>query len=107
MKIKEPEVPETNAANVIIYRWPGDLKPWPGNARVHNSKQVAKLKNSLQKFGFTSPVQVDEESVILCGHGRVPAAKEICDVKLRNGWVEGFLNELLAFPNGPTRRSGR
>ena len=61
----------------IINRPPEDLKPWPGNPRTHSDKQLVKLKASIQKFGFTAPVLVDEEGVILSGHGRVLAAKAL------------------------------
>ena len=77
MKTKETEVLETNLASDLIDRRPGDLKPWPGNPRTHNDKQLAKLKTSIQKFGFTAPVLVDEAGVILSGHGRVQAAIEL------------------------------
>jgi ParB-like chromosome segregation protein Spo0J len=77
VKPKKNEVLETNLASGLIDRRPGDLKPWPGNPRTHNDKQVAKLKTSIQKFGFTAPVLVDEAGVILSGHGRVQAAKEL------------------------------
>src|SRR4051794_9608379 len=77
MKIKETEVLETNAATGIIDRPPGDLKAWPGNPRTHSDKQLAKLKTSIQKFGFTAPVLVDEAGFILSGNGRVQAAKEL------------------------------
>src|SRR5438067_13871739 len=77
MRTKETEVLETNAASGLIDRRPGDLKPWPGNPRTHNDKQLAKLKTSIQKFGFTAPVLVDEAGVILGGHGRVQAAKDL------------------------------
>jgi len=77
MRIKESEVFEINVASGLVDRRPGDLKPWPGNPRTHNDKQVAKLKASIQKFGFTAPVLVDEESFILGGHGRVQAAKAL------------------------------
>ena len=56
MKTKETEVLETNVASGLVDRRPGDLKPWPGNPRTHNDKQLAKLKASIQKFGFTAPV---------------------------------------------------
>ena len=75
MKTKETEVLEANV--VLIDRRPSDLKPWPGNPRTHTEKQLAKLKASIQKFGFTAPVLVDEASVILAGQGRVQAAKEL------------------------------
>jgi ParB-like chromosome segregation protein Spo0J len=77
MKTKETEVLETHVANGLIDRRPGDLKPWPGNPRTHNDKQLAKLKASIQKFGFTAPVLVDEAGVILSGFGRVQAAKAL------------------------------
>src|SRR6266852_752000 len=77
MKTKEAEVLETNVASGLIDRRPGDLKPWPGNPRAHSDKQLAKLKASIQKFGFTAPVLVDEAGVVLAGHGRLQAAMEL------------------------------
>jgi ParB-like chromosome segregation protein Spo0J len=74
MKTKQTEVLETQVASGLIDRRPGDLTPWPGNPRIHNSKQLAKLRSSIEKFGFTAPVLVDEGGVILSGHGRVQAA---------------------------------
>jgi len=79
MKNALPEQPENTPSNIsgITNRPPGDLKPWPGNPRTHSDKQLAKLKASIQKFGFTAPVLVDEASVILSGHGRVQAAMDL------------------------------
>jgi hypothetical protein len=79
MKTKETEVLETNVATIggLIDRRPGDLKPWPGNPRTHNAKRLAKLKTSIQKFGFTAPVLIEEADFILGGHLRVLAAKEL------------------------------
>lgn len=31
----------------LVYRRPGDLKPWPDNPRFHSAKQLAKLKASI------------------------------------------------------------
>ena len=69
----------TNTSKIgqIVERPPGELKPWPGNPRTHSDKQLAKLKASIQTFGFTAPVLVDEAGVILSGHGRVQAAKAL------------------------------
>ena len=68
---------KTSKISEIIDRPPADLKPWPGNPRTHSDKQLAKLKASIQTFGFTAPVLVDEAGVILSGHGRVQAAKAL------------------------------
>jgi ParB-like chromosome segregation protein Spo0J len=69
----------------IFHRSPGELKPWPGNPRMHADKQLAALKASITTFGFTTPVLVDEAGVILDGHGRVQAAKELGLSKLPHG----------------------
>ncbi len=67
----------TSISSGIIDRSPSDLKPWPGNPRTHSDKQIAKIKASIQKFGFTAPVLIDEAGVILGGHGRIIAANEL------------------------------
>jgi DNA modification methylase len=79
MKNEIFEQPENNASKIsgIVYRPPCDLKPWPGNPRTHSDRQLVKLKASIQQFGFTAPVLVDEAGTILSGHGRVQAAKEL------------------------------
>jgi DNA modification methylase len=52
-----------------------DLRPWERNARTHSRKQVRQVARSIEKFGFTNPVLIDENNCILAGHGRVEAAK--------------------------------
>ncbi len=51
------------------------LKPWKRNARKHSKKQIRQIADSIEAFGFTNPVLVDEAGSILAGHGRVEAAK--------------------------------
>jgi DNA modification methylase len=50
------------------------LKPYPRNARTHSSRQIAQIARSIERFGFTNPVLVDDDGMILAGHGRVKAA---------------------------------
>ena len=61
----------------VVYRPIGDLKPDPRNARTHSKKQIEQLCGSIRQFGFTNPVLVDEQSVLIAGHGRLRAAREI------------------------------
>jgi DNA modification methylase len=56
---------------------PQDLRPWAKNARTHSKKQLRQIAASIQTFGFTNPVLIDQAGTILAGHGRVLAAKEI------------------------------
>src|SRR5262249_39332326 len=51
------------------------LKINPRNARTHSKRQVKAIAASIQAFGFTTPVLVDDDDMILAGQGRVQAAK--------------------------------
>ena len=53
----------------------GDLKPWARNARTHSKKQLRQIAQSIETFGFTNPVLIDDKRTILAGHGRIEAAK--------------------------------
>ena len=53
------------------------LRPHPNNARTHSKKQVRQIVDSIQSFGFTNPILVDESDAVLAGHGRLAAAKLI------------------------------
>ena len=55
----------------IEYRTVGGLKPDPRNARTHPRRQLEQIKASIQEFGFTNPILIDEQGVIIAGHGRV------------------------------------
>lgn len=51
------------------------LKPHPKNARTHSKKQIRQIADSIERFGFTNPILVDEGNFVLAGHGRLSAAK--------------------------------
>lgn len=59
---------------------PSQLKPYAKNARTHSGKQLRQIANSIRQFGFTNPILIDERNMILAGHGRVEAAKQL-DIK--------------------------
>ncbi|MDD1529404.1 DNA methylase N-4 [Bradyrhizobium sp. WBOS7] len=52
-----------------------ELKPNPVNARRHSRKQLHQIAASIREFGFNSIVVVDEDAMILVGHGRVEGAR--------------------------------
>ncbi len=52
-----------------------DLRPWLKNARTHSRKQIRQIADSIERFGFTNPVLIDNNNAILAGHGRVAAAE--------------------------------
>jgi DNA modification methylase len=59
----------------IEYVSPDALTPNPRNPRNHSKKQIRQIAESISTFGFTMPVLVDENGIIIAGHGRVEAAK--------------------------------
>jgi len=59
----------------IEYMPLSELKKFPGNAKAHD---LASIKKSIVRFGFTSPVMLDEKTGrIIAGHGRSEALGEL------------------------------
>lgn len=54
-----------------------DLKPYENNAKIHTKEQVEQIKKSIQEFGFNDPIAVDENNMIVEGHGRLMAVKAL------------------------------
>jgi len=56
------------------------LKPYPNNPRksnCNNQRGITAVKRSIEEFGFTQPLIINAEQIILCGHTRYEAAKEL------------------------------
>lgn len=51
----------------------GDIKPYFNNPR-NNVNAIAPVASSIRKFGFTKPLIVDKDGVIIAGHTRYLAA---------------------------------
>lgn len=68
------------------------LVPYSKNSRTHSEEQIAQLVESMQQWGWTNPVLVDEAGVIIAGHGRVLAAQRLglseVPVIVAAGWSE-------------------
>ena len=61
----------------IEWMKPGDLTPYPANAKLHPPAQVEHIANSIKAFGWQQPIVVDSENVVIIGHGRLMAAKQL------------------------------
>ena len=53
------------------------LTPHPANSRLHSAAQLEQIAASMTEFGWTRPVVVDEDYIILAGHGAIRAADRI------------------------------
>jgi len=58
------------------------LQPNPRNPRTHSKRQIRQIADSIQAFGFTNPVLIDDAGMIIAGHGRVKAAKLLGEEKI-------------------------
>lgn len=54
-----------------------DLIPYEFNNKVHDSEQVNRIANSIREFWFTQPLVVDQNNVVIIGHGRLLAAMKL------------------------------
>lgn len=52
------------------------ILPYQHNPRTHPPAQIELLAASMKEDGVTAPIMVDEDGVILYGHGRLLAAKK-------------------------------
>lgn len=60
----------------IVYRSIKDILPYEKNPRI-NDEAVPVVKESIKEFGFRIPIVIDVNDVIVVGHTRVKAAKEL------------------------------
>jgi len=81
--------------------WPADrVEPWPierliayaNNPRLHSEADLDKIAASIDEWGWTNPVLVDEQGVLIAGHGRAAAAARLglksIPVIVARGWSE-------------------
>jgi len=84
-----------------IKNWPAEsvamlsvdkLIPYARNARTHNDEQVAQIAASMQEWGWTNPILIDDEGGVIAGHGRILAARKLGYEKIpcmtASGWTE-------------------
>lgn len=61
-----------------VQQWPVEkLIPYARNARTHSDEQVAQVAASIVEFGWTNPILVGADGVIIAGHARLAAARKL------------------------------
>ena len=67
------------------------IKPYENNAKLHPPEQIEQIKKSIIEFGNNDPIAIDEINVIIEGHGRYFALKEVkCETSvIPDGNYEG------------------
>ena len=54
-----------------------DIKPYKKNAKKHPKEQIEQIIESIDIFGFNDPIAIDENNIIIEGHGRYEAVKRM------------------------------
>lgn len=79
-------------ADNVERRKVADLVPYARNARTHSEAQVRQIAASIEEWGWTSPILVDDKNSIIAGHGRLMAADKLglkdVPVMVATGWTE-------------------
>ena len=66
-----------------------DIVPYASNPKRHPQAQIEKIAASIEQYGWTLPLLIDAENVLIAGHGRLAAAKlldiaEVPAIRLSN-----------------------
>ncbi len=67
----EEEVMEIEKVNLSI------IREYEKNAKLHPGEQIEQIKKSILEFGNNDPIAIDENNVIIEGHGRYMALKQL------------------------------
>ena len=54
-----------------------DIIPYENNAKLHPPEQIEQIKKSILEFGNNDPIAIDKYNVVIEGHGRLLALKEL------------------------------
>lgn len=60
----------------IIYKSTNKIVPYENNPRL-NDEAVEAVANSIKQFGFKVPIIIDSSNIIVAGHTRLKAAKQL------------------------------
>lgn len=60
----------------IVNKPVDELIPYINNAKKHPEEQVQKIAGAIKEFGFLVPILIRPDNEIICGHGRIEAAKK-------------------------------
>lgn len=85
------------------------IKPYEGNAKLHPEEQIKQIMRSIEEFGNNDPIAVDEDHVIIEGHGRYEALKRLgredADCIVLSGMTEDQKNAYRLVHNKLTMNS--
>lgn len=86
------------AADQVERRAVASLKPYERNSRTHSPEQIQQIAAAIERWGWTTPILISPEGMIIAGHGRHAAALQLgieeVPVTVARGWSK---DEIRAF----------
>jgi len=70
-------MPSKVSLSPIEYRSTESLIGYVNNVKLHPDGQIDQIASSIAEYNFLDPIAVDEQGVILEGHGRLAAARKM------------------------------
>jgi DNA modification methylase len=76
---RSPAAPSPAKAEKLSVEWWPTRRPVPyaRNARVCPERAITKVAASIREYGFRQPIVVDSDGVVIAGHTRLLAAKQL------------------------------
>ena len=54
-----------------------DIIPYERNTKKHDKTQINNVAESIKQYGFVQPIVIDKDNVVVIGHCRLLAAKQL------------------------------
>ena len=61
----------------IVNKNVNELIPYEKNTKKHDKTQIKNVATSITKYGFVQPIVIDKNNVVIIGHCRLLAAKQL------------------------------
>ena len=79
----------------IVYRMIDDIKPYDNNARINN-RAVDALEKMIPVAGFNVPIVIDKNNVIIKGHSRYEALKQMGYTNIKDlGGISAYTGKVV------------
>jgi len=77
MVLPPPPAAPSKPRLIIEYVTPKSIRPRERNPRMHSDAQIGKLMEAIKELGFVAPILIGNDGEVICGHGRLEAAKRL------------------------------